>query len=201
MRLFIGVDVETPLRARIEEQVARLRRIAPEARWVNPQNSHLTLAFLGEVDERLVPRMDTLLANLALQHAPLTLTAAGGGTFGPMERPRVLWVPLGQDRQALLALQADLKVRLAELNQAPDHETFEPHLTLARCRHPQGDASLARCSQALQGVTLGTMQVVDIALFCSHNSLKGMHYSTVVRHPLQGTRGDSPSSHGMRVRD
>lgn len=188
MRMFIGVDVGESLRARMGEQITRLRRIAPAARWIHPDSAHLTLAFLGEVDGRLVPQLDQMLDDLSQRHPPLTLSASGSGTFGSMDRPRVLWVTLGQQIQGLFDLQADLTEKLRAFELAPDFAKFEPHLTLARSRHPQGDVSLARCAQALQGVAVGTLEVTEVALFSSHTDLRGMHYSTEAKHPLRGRK-------------
>lgn len=172
MRLFIavtlGVDVEVAATAALE----RLRALAPQARWVPPANLHLTLNFLGDVDEEQAGRVQRALEDVAPRHRPLWLSIQGGGGFGTPEHPRVLWAGVGGNTAALAALQEDVTEQLRPLGFEPEHRTYVAHLTLARARPPRGDADLVRCVRALQDEHWGEARVDRLVLF---ESLSGRY--------------------------
>ena len=184
MRTFIAIELGPALSRQLEEELARLRKLAPEVRWVKVDTLHLTLSFLGEMADAGVPAVSAALARVVSRHKPFTLRAQGSGTFGPFESPKVLWVALSGDLTALGALQADLAGQLSALGYKPDFEVFEPHLTLARSKHPRGDAALARCAAAMRDTSFGDLPVREVVLFHSLSGPDGMQYQAVARHPL-----------------
>ncbi|HET9450244.1 MAG TPA: RNA 2',3'-cyclic phosphodiesterase [Aggregicoccus sp.] len=186
MRTFVAIELGAALGARLEVELRRGSRLAPQARWVRPHSLHLTLAFLGEVPDALAARTGEALAEVATRHAPHALRLRGSGTFGPLESPKVLWVGVGGALEALEALQRALVRALAPLGLAPDHGVFMPHVTLARAKGPRGDAALERCALALQGVDFGELPVREVALFMSQTDREGMRYSPLVTHGLSG---------------
>jgi len=185
VRTFIAVDIPEPLRQRVMDQVERLRRAAPTARWVAPDALHLTLAFLGEVADAQVPAISALVGEVAARHAPFELHCRGTGTFGPLERPRVLWMALTGDNASLHRLHADLEGRLRTLGFSPEFEVFEPHITLARARNPRGDADLEKCAALAPDADFGAWPVGAVGLFVSQNGPDGMRYTALARHPLK----------------
>ena len=189
MRTFIAIELGDPVRARMEEALSRMRRMTPGPRWVKSGSLHLTLAFLGEMADAGVPDVDAVLAQVASRHRPITLSAGGSGTFGPLSSPKVLWVALSGDLEALAALQGELAAELAKLGHAPDFEHFEPHITLARSRNLRGDPSLTRCADTLRDSSFGEVRVGEVSLFSSMNEPEGMRYSALARHPL-GPQGN-----------
>src|SRR4051812_29810804 len=126
MRTFIAIELGAALSARLEVELRRLTRLSPQSRWVRPDSLHLTLAFLGEVPDARVPPAGEVLARVAARHAPHALRLHGGGTFGPFDCPKVLWVGLTGALEALGALQRELVRELAPLGLSPDHDVFQP---------------------------------------------------------------------------
>ncbi len=186
MRTFIALELDDALTARLELVLTRLARLAPQSRWVRPDSLHLTLAFLGEVPDALVPRVGDALARIAERHPPHPLRVRGSGTFGPLDCPKVLWVGVSGALEALGTLQRALVRELALLGLAPDHEVFTPHITLARAKSPRGDSALGRSADALSGMDFGEFPVREVALFASHTDREGMRYRPVVTHALNG---------------
>ncbi|WP_058043741.1 RNA 2',3'-cyclic phosphodiesterase [Streptomyces roseifaciens] len=133
MRLFAAV---IPPQAAVDElaaEVAQLRAALPERhgrlRWTHPATWHFTLAFLGEVDEALLPELSECLASAAHRHPAHELRFAGGGRFGD----RILWVGATGSLETLagLARSATTAARQAGVHM-DDARPFRPHLTLAR---------------------------------------------------------------------
>jgi 2'-5' RNA ligase len=186
MRTFIAIELGAELCERLDRELRRLSRLAPQSRWAKPGSLHLTLAFLGEMPDASVPGVDAALARVVTRHRPHTLRAHGSGTFGPLDCPKVLWVGLSGELDALGALQRAVVAELAPLGLAPDHEVFVPHLTLARAKNPRGDRALGRCAQELRATDFGELAVRELGLFESQTEREGMRYAALATHALGG---------------
>ncbi len=183
MRLFIAVDLGEEVRTRVTEELSRLRRVAPEARWVTASGFHATLVFLGYIDDSRVPAIEGIVRNVAGRHRSLTLTVEGIGAFGASSHPRVLWIGLGGETPALGEIKADLERELLPLGYQPEKRDFKPHLTLARARQPSGDKALARCLKECKTTAFGAARINRLILFRSDLSPKGARY-TALAEPL-----------------
>jgi len=127
LRLFVGIGLPPDLKLRISLMCSGV----PEARWVDPGNYHLTLRFIGEVDEGVAGDIDAAL--LRIQAPPFPLTLAGVGQFGT----RMLWVGV-EKSQALLQLQGKVENALQRAGIPPEGRRYSPHVSLARLRQPMG---------------------------------------------------------------
>ncbi|GGK71065.1 RNA 2',3'-cyclic phosphodiesterase [Planomonospora parontospora subsp. parontospora] len=94
MRLFVALLPPRPVRDELARALAPHREHWPQLRWADPDNWHLTLAFLGEVAEELLPALQTRLARAASRYEPMTLAFAGAGAFPSARRARVFWAGL-----------------------------------------------------------------------------------------------------------
>ncbi|MDI1448423.1 RNA 2',3'-cyclic phosphodiesterase [Polyangium sp. 6x1] len=184
-RLFLAVDTGAECHARIIEAVSRARAHAPRARWVRTEGIHVTLVFLGEVDESLVPAVVAKAEGVAARHAPLTLRFEGAGCFGG-RKPRVLWIGVGGDVPALGLVQKELSEALMEVGYVPEERLFSPHLTLARAGFGGTDAGLWAAARALAAESFGEVTVRELVLYESVLSAAGARYEAVARLPLGG---------------
>src|SRR5258707_11917370 len=133
-RLFVAVDLGAKVRRALEALEGELRPLARDARWVAPQDAHLTLAFLGSMEEAAVPELSAALGQVAARAAPFELRVQGGGAFGSSKKPRVLWAGVEGDTGALAALHARTEAALQPLGYQPESRPYRPPLTLARAR-------------------------------------------------------------------
>jgi RNA 2',3'-cyclic 3'-phosphodiesterase len=138
MRLFVAIALPAAAAGELESAVAPLRLAWPELRWTGRDAWHLTLAFLGEVDEELTGRLGDRLQRAAARHSRLSLSLGGAGAFPTAARARVLWTGIRGDRRGLAALAASVAAGARRAGVPPTQEgrRYEPHLTLARCRAP-----------------------------------------------------------------
>ncbi len=129
----------------LDEVVAPLRPAWPELRWTGVDAWHLTLAFLGEVDQVVTGRLGHRLHLAARRHPPLSLSLAGAGAFPGPRRARVLWTGIQGDLEGLAKLAASVQAgaRRAGAPPADGRRGYQPHLTLARCRAPADVSTLA----------------------------------------------------------
>ena len=138
MRLFVAITPPATALAEIDAAVAPLRAARPELTWSSPQSWHVTLAFLGEVNDAVVPRLATRLERAAGGHPRLELSTAGAGAFPTVPRARVLWTGVRGDPDALRKMSGSVARGATKAGARPPGERrrFRPHITLARSRQP-----------------------------------------------------------------
>jgi RNA 2',3'-cyclic 3'-phosphodiesterase len=144
MRLFVAVTPPPDAVAQLWSAAAGVRAAQPGLRWTAPEQWHLTLAFLGEVDDG--PRQDLTerLGRAAARHGPMTLALRGAGRFGD----RVLWTRVDGDVERLRGLAASVRAAARRARVPVEDRPYRPHLTLARSR---GAADLRPAVDALAG--------------------------------------------------
>lgn len=150
------------------------------------ENVHLTLQFLGAVpEERLVP-LRSALTSAAGEGRPLALEVKGAGGFPSARRPRVVWVGVGGEVEALAGLAAAVGRRLAPLGFPPEDRPFSPHLTLGRAREGRGAPGLGGALAQVAGMEGAPWRATELVLYRSHLSPAGARYEPLDRFPLGG---------------
>ncbi|NHC46910.1 RNA 2',3'-cyclic phosphodiesterase [Motilibacter aurantiacus] len=134
MRLFVALPLPPEVLAQLDAALVAVRADHPEPRWVPAQRWHLTLAFLGEVEERAVPELGERLARAAARRGPLELALAGAGRFGS----GVLWVGLTGEVGRLSRLAEAIAAAARRTGIEVEDRRFRPHLTVARGRAAAG---------------------------------------------------------------
>ena len=203
IRAFIAIDIPEDVRAVITEAQARLKRapLSVKVSWTKIDNVHLTLQFLGYVEEPVVPKISEALAIVAGQYEPFDLRVQGVGAFPGDKRPRVLWV--GCDdiaivgaRHARLAakpravplrdLARAVQTEMQQFGFEPERREFSAHLTLGRIRVPKPDDALTRALDSIKDTNFGTMHVDAIHLFQSQLHPEGSIYTKLSSHTFTG---------------
>lgn len=140
-RLFIAVPIDDSVRSnlsRIATVAARSDSMGRGVSWVSPENLHVTLAFLGEVEEHGVDEVeDIIYAATEEPGAALNLQARGIGAYPNEEKARVMWAGVDGEVPRLIDLQARLASELKRAGFEVDSKRYRPHITLARFRWPQ----------------------------------------------------------------
>lgn len=135
MRVFVALFPPADAVAELDTTVAAQRPGWPQLRWVQPERWHLTLAFLGDVADSLLPQVTTQLAAVARAQTGLRLALAGAGAFPDAATARVLWAGVHGDTARMAALADAVKVGAGAAGAGEtDTASSHPHLTLARCR-------------------------------------------------------------------
>jgi len=144
LRLFVAL---VPPADALDELAAAVEalRATPGLRWTRPEQWHVTLAFLAEVDDRTREALTPRLERVARRHAPPTLALAGGGRFGG----QVLWTRVDGDQAALRRLADAVRATARRCGLPVDARPYRPHLTLARAGRSAPD--LAPVAAALDG--------------------------------------------------
>jgi 2'-5' RNA ligase len=186
--LFVAVAVDAALLDAAQALAGDLRlrasSLAPRARitWVPAERMHVTIRFIGQVDDPGVERVTAALAP-AVPQSPFEITLGGTGVFPDRGAPRVLWVGVRAGVEELRRVERTVNERLADLGIRPEDEGFSPHLTLARVRDAAGLRARTWLS-SLESAPVGTTRVDAITLYESRLSPKGPTYVPLQRSPL-----------------
>ncbi len=178
-RLFVAIDAGPALAAVVGRAVTLVRPLAERAAWAGKGPAHVTLVFLGNVEEDRVPALCAVLRDTVGRHRALTLRVHGARVFGRPTHPSALGAAIEGDREPLAALVADLRRVLAPLGFKPEDRAFHPHLTLARARGDRGDPGLARCVAALRDHDFGVIHAKKITLYRSDLHPSGARHHVV----------------------
>ena len=161
-----------------------------DVKWVRPEGIHLTLKFLGNIDEAQVEKVAQETAQAAAGCPPLTLKMKGVGAFPGVSRPRVVWVGLTGDVERLARLAADLEGRLSRLGFAPEGRPFTAHLTLGRVkefgRARGAKSALGEAIVNLSGLDIEEFQATELILFRSELKPGGAVYTRLRSTHLAG---------------
>ena len=178
-RLFVAID----LPEEVKRELARFRREEmPGARWVPLDQLHLTLRFIGEVDDTTLAAIRKALGDVRV--APFSLAVQVVGHFPPRKTPHVLWV--GADAGAPLAdLQGQVEECVQTAGLAPESRPFSPHITIARLRETPPHV-VAEFEKRHQAFACPPFQVAAFHLYESTLTAKGAIHALVRSYPLAG---------------
>jgi len=179
MRLFIAIELPTGLKT----ELGRLRAVIPGVRWVPAEQIHLTLAFLGEVDDAAAGRLTAQLA--AIRGDAFELSFGGIGCFPDRQRPRVVWLGV-KPEPGLLRLATAVQQNSLSAGILLEERPFSPHITLARLKFP-ATAELRTFLDQQHRIILKPFAVREFTLFQSNLTSQGAVHSPIRSFPLTET--------------
>jgi RNA 2',3'-cyclic 3'-phosphodiesterase len=185
MRLFVAIAPPPVVLDELDTLAGPLRANRPDLRWTHIQAWHVTLAFLGQVDEAAAARLLPRLERAARRHHGFRLAFCGAGAFPSAGRANVLWSGLSGDRGALAGLAESVAAGARRAGAPPPDQgrRFQPHLTLARCRMPTDVTELVAALAGFQGRdwTADRVHLVRSRLGATEQP----RYSTLASWPLR----------------
>jgi 2'-5' RNA ligase len=190
MRLFIAADVPESVREALAAEQKRISTAlagpGSSLKWVRPEHAHLTLVFIGNVEDARAPSVvDAIGADIDIP--PFDAVFEGAGVFPPRGAPRVLWIGVGSGARELIDVQRVLAGRVAALGLPVEERTFHPHLTLARWRESRSSDRERAMAAAPRGV-VARAHVDGATLYQSRLSPAGPTYTALARANLTGRR-------------
>ena len=188
LRLFVAARLPPPAHAEAGAVLAQLRTgDLPGWRWVGPSGLHLTLRFLGETPPDRVCAAAEAMRRAAAASEPISLALAGAGTFGG-KRPRVLWLGLGGELDALQLLAKRLNEELSGAGWEALEGRLRPHITLARARRGTSRSQAAAARRAAERVDASgaKFEVRALDLMRSRLTPEGARYTVLSSARLGG---------------
>jgi RNA 2',3'-cyclic 3'-phosphodiesterase len=187
IRTFIAVDLDKAIRDRVVAMQDTLARTGTEVKWVEPENLHVSLLFLGEVDDREIPAVCRVVGECCRVQAPFLMSVETVGCFPNARRPRVLWVGIGEGTQELCAVHDALEPPLLDLGcYRREERKYTPHITLGRVKSDRPTEKLTSALAKHAGWKGGEVAVSEVLVLSSKLSSQGPEYAVLSRAKLGG---------------
>ena len=154
LRTFICFELPSQVNDAIAELEEKLRPLSRGVRWSRPESIHLTLKFLGDVDEADIDPIAQAIQKACKHVSAFDIQLLGAGAFPNAKRPRIFWLGITEPSGALERLQRDIETGLESIGFEKEARAFSPHLTLGRVRFPD---QLDRVSQYLEDHALDSV--------------------------------------------
>ncbi|MBU0508112.1 RNA 2',3'-cyclic phosphodiesterase [bacterium] len=182
MRLFVAIDLPDVWKNTLAEPEASIGWLGRGIRWVEPRGMHLTLKFLGEIEESRLTEIETALRGACAGIVSFTIRLKGTGVFPNPKRPHIFWAGIEAPAE-LLDLQSRIDTAMQRSGFDKDDHPFRPHLTLARIKDPAGKN---RMTEAFLNFKLESESSVvrEVLLMRSHLSREGARYEALRRFQL-----------------
>ena len=184
IRTFVAVLLDEELRSRIFEVQQRLQKLAPDIKWVAPDNFHVTLKFLGNVRRDRIARIQSAMDEVVEQIPAFDLSISGLGVFPTPRRPRVVWVGIEEGREQLVALAKAVEHRLVKAGFEKEEKPFRSHITIGRVRESKPVPGLIEGFDEIDTSGLGVQRVSSIAVMESVLQRGGSEYTPLSVHKL-----------------
>jgi 2'-5' RNA ligase len=134
-RLFIAIDLPLELKEKIYEYELELKKIIERGvKWVELENIHITLRFLGETDEEKIIDIEKIMDSMSANFYPFLISIGGLGAFPNLKNPRVIWIGIGKGENELRELSDKLETKIRKLGFRKEEREFSPHLTIGRVK-------------------------------------------------------------------
>ena len=175
-RGFIAIDLTaTP---KILEFENTLKKIGADVKLVEPENIHITLKFLGDVEQQLIDRIDHIMNDAVYNMSPFSFTLKKTGVFPNQQYMKILWIGI-ENEQPIITLAKILDEQLCTLGFTKEKREFSPHLTIGRVRTAKNKEQLLRTIQTYADTLFGEFFVDSITLKKSDLTSKGPMYTTI----------------------
>jgi len=186
-RTFVAIDLNADVRRRAKTLLNVLSRGTSGVRWVAPDQLHVTLKFLGDVDDTRFYAVCEAVRKAVGGRAPFSLACRGVGAFPDLSRPRTVWLGIEDPDGQLAELQTDVERQLRELDFPEENRPFRPHVTLGRVQDYARDLdSLQEALEAQAEFDAHWLTIESCTVYASELRRAGPVYSVLGRIPLGG---------------
>lgn len=185
MRTFIGVNISNEIKMELSRIQNVLKEMNLDVKWVKPENMHITLKFLGEIQKEKIKILQNDLTSVANRFKPFEINISGLGTFPDLRRPRVIWIGIDRGGSELKKMAIFIENNLANIGLAKEDKKFSAHLTLGRVRTTR---NIERLKDKVEKLDIRPLScVVDrFILFRSTLTQQGPIYTSIFEWSFSG---------------
>ncbi len=184
MRTFITIEIPEQIKTALASLQNHLRQAKADINWTKPENLHLTLIFLGEIEESRLAEIARACSDAATGVRSFTLRLSGSGVFPNVRQPRVLWAGLVGEIEMVARMRAALEESLEQLGFEREEKAFRPHLTIGRIKSNRKTSELVALADYYQLPDL-SFDVREIVLMRSELHPAGARYTALARIELK----------------
>jgi 2'-5' RNA ligase len=187
LRTFVAIELSDAVRTAIRRLIGELSQSRAKVKWVDPGAAHLTVKFLGNVEERQIHEVCGATSECVRQLPVFRLECSGVGAFPQLSRPRIIWIGIQDPEGVLAEMHSRLEGALAGLGFPAEPRQFRPHVTLGRLQAGgRGHEDLISLIQQRGDARAGSLDVAELVVFSSELTPTGPKYIPLTRCPLAG---------------
>jgi 2'-5' RNA ligase len=188
LRCFIAIEIPETIKKSIAAIIDNLKKSDSEVKWVSEENIHITLQFLGETEESLIPDIKGALYKILAPYSPFYIKIADVGCFPSGRRPRVIWVGI-KESQSLINLYKDVSNEMVKFGYQKEERGFTPHVTIGRVKSNRNMRELLSGLDELKVTDFPDFEAQNIKLMKSELKPSGAKYYSLAEIPF-GRRSD-----------
>jgi len=185
LRCFIAIDISVQTRNELGELIDILKKCNGDVKWVMPENVHVTLKFLGDTAEDMLPKIGASLSAVISSYKPFSIKVHGTGVFPSGKSPRVIWVGL-EDSDMLKSLKGGIENTMSAFGYQKEDKEFRPHLTIGRVRSRRGMIGVMNELDNFKERDFGELRVDRIIFMKSELRPKGAEYTCLFDLAFEG---------------
>ncbi len=177
IRAFIAIEIDSEIKKRLSEHIDKLKRSGADVKWVVPENIHLTLKFLGYIEEDALPGLNKIITDAVSSLESFNITIGHIGAFPSLKRPRVVYVCVDEKGNNLLTLYENLNKGVGELGIKEESRKYVGHITLGRIRTQKNIFKLTTALKSETKCFFGHEKINYLSLIQSQLTPKGPIYT------------------------
>ena len=179
IRAFIAVELNQAIKDIVQSAIKSLQESEVDVKWVNAQNAHLTLKFLGNISVDKIPLIRQALQDISRQTLPFVIATEALGAFPSLDTPRVIWLGLKQGHDELKNCARKIENALNGLGFAKESRAFSGHITVGRIKSQKNLKNLASLLKEKPFGGAETQEVKALTLFKSTLTSNGPVYDAI----------------------
>ncbi len=187
MRTFIAIELDSEIRDYLAGIQEGLKKTGADVKWVQPQNIHLTLKFLGERDDKKIEKIKEILDAIVREKKCFAIRLFNIGAFPEIDSPRVIWVGIDKGDQETKTIAEELEDKISKIGIPKESRAFSSHITIGRVRSPHNRIALIKSLIELPEIEHKEFRADKITLFKSTLSPEGPTYDTLKEAYLKTT--------------
>lgn len=177
MRTFISIELSDSIKDSLAQAQSHLKYAGADVKWIEKGNIHLTLKFLGEIDEKKCEEVKITLDKIAGETRPFEISIKDIGAFPKIEFPRVIWVGLDKGAAESKILAEKIDDALSKIGFQKESRPFTAHLTIGRVRSSKNKSALQDKLQTTSLAPGPLSLVLAVILFQSTLTPNGSIYT------------------------
>jgi len=183
LRCFIAIEIPETIKKSVADTIDSLKKSGSDVKWVSEENIHITLQFLGETEESLIPDIKGALDKILAPYSSFYIRITDVGCFPSGKRPRVIWVGM-EESKSLINLYEDISNEMVKFGYKKEERGFTPHVTIGRVKSNRNMGELLSRLEEFKVADFPDFEVRNIKLMKSELKPSGAKYYTLAEIPF-----------------
>lgn len=182
IRAFIAVEIDPQTKQKISDLISSLKKSEADVKWINEEQMHLTLKFLGNIEQNKVQEISNALKSIADNFKPFSISLSNIGGFPNLNHPRVIWLGIDKGADTVKTLAEKIESGLEKLGFRKESREFKAHLTLGRIRSSKNMPNLTKLLKETTFSSENDVNITELILFQSALTSKGATYTVLSKN-------------------